>query len=433
MIEILQIPIAFIIFSLMSFVPLNVNETKILNRDKLFFLDVAAFNLIINLNILLLLSILPISLNLLNILYCIFYFLLFVYVYFLKSIKKDLFIKNLKFISIFFIIFIIISINVAAELNLGWDAKYFYYIKALFYTQGQNFSDLESFTHNIYHPHFGSYLWAFFSNILPLKYEYFGRLTYVYLFCFSIFYVCHDNLKYKFLSNIIFILAVFVAYKYERFSGLQEILIFSILVILSKFYFKLKNYQNIVYIIFIIFGANLLLWIKAEGIVYATISLMIITLQNKISNRIKLYTSLMIALLILFKVGIYTFFEMNVNGQPFYNFDYILNINFNTFIYKIKILLAYVLYYGLNNFYFIAGLIVLLTLNLYRAHDEYVKTINYYFVFSFTFILFAYLLRDLPIEYFVRTTLERTIFISSGFYVFLVINFFKTLNIKSLK
>ena len=124
MIEILQIPIAFIIFSLMSFVPLNVNETKILSRDKLFFLDVAAFNLIINLNILLLLSILPISLNLLNILYCIFYFLLFVYVYFLKSIKKDLFIKNLKFISIFFIIFIIISINVAAELNLGWDAKY---------------------------------------------------------------------------------------------------------------------------------------------------------------------------------------------------------------------------------------------------------------------------------------------------------------------
>jgi len=141
----------------------------------------------------------------------------------------------------------------------------------------------------------------------------------------------------------------------------------------------------------------------------------------------------MIALLILFKVGIYTFFEMKVNGQPFYNFDYILNINFNTFIYKIKILLAYVLYYGLNNFYFIAGLIVLLTLNLYRAHDEYVKTINYYFVFSFAFILFAYLLRDLPIEYFVRTTLERTIFISSGFYVFLVINFFKTLNIKSLK
>ena len=141
----------------------------------------------------------------------------------------------------------------------------------------------------------------------------------------------------------------------------------------------------------------------------------------------------MIALLILFKVGIYAFFEMKVNGQPFYNFDYILNINFNTFIYKIKILLAYVLYYGLNNFYFIAGLIVLLTLNLYRAHDEYVKTINYYFVFNFAFILFAYLLRDLPIEYFVRTTLERTIFISSGFYVFLVINFFKTLNIKSLK
>jgi len=73
MLEILQIPIIFIIFSLMSFVPLNVNKSKILNTNRLFFLDVAAFNLIINFNILLLLSIIPISLNLLNITYFIFY------------------------------------------------------------------------------------------------------------------------------------------------------------------------------------------------------------------------------------------------------------------------------------------------------------------------------------------------------------------------
>ena len=433
MLEILQIPIIFIIFSLMLFVPLNVNKSKILNTNRLFFLDVAAFNLIINFNILLLLSIIPISLNLLNITYCIFYFLFFINIYFLKDKKKNILIGNFKFISTLFIIFVIISINVAAELNLGWDAKYFYYIKALFYIQGQNFSNLESFVHNTYHPHFGSYLWAFFSNIMPLKYEYFGRLIYVYIFCFSIFYICHDNLKYKFFSNIIFIIAVLVVYKYERFSGLQEILIFSILVILSKFYFNLKNYQNIAYIIFIILGTNLLLWIKAEGTIYAAILLVIIIFQNKISNKIKIYTGSMFTLLILFKILVYTFFEMNVNGQPFYSFDYILNINFNTLMYKVKILFSYIVYYGFNNFYFIAGLIVLLTLNLYSKYDEYIRTINCYFILSFLFILSAYLLRDLPIEYFVRTTLERTIFISSGFYVFLVITFFKKLNVNSLK
>ena len=45
-----------------------------------------------------------------------------------------------------------------------------------------------------------------------------------------------------------------------------------------------------------------------------------------------------------------------------------------------------------------------------------------------TFIVCAYLLRDMEIEYSVRTTMERIIFTSSGFYVFLIINFFKNLN-----
>ena len=184
MIEILQILIIFFIFSLMCFMPFNVLDSKIFSKKSFFFLDIATFNLIINFNILLLLSILPTSLDISNLIYLILYISLFIYLYLLKNYKLNLLKDFFQFKIIFFIIFLILSINVAGELNLGWDAKYFYYIKALFYIQGQNFSDLENFTHNIYHPHLGSYLWAFFSNILPLKFEYFGRLLYVYLFCF---------------------------------------------------------------------------------------------------------------------------------------------------------------------------------------------------------------------------------------------------------
>ena len=43
------------------------------------------------------------------------------------------------------------------------------------------------------------------------------------------------DLKYSLISNIIFISLMLLFYKYERFSGLQEILIFSFLVITSKF------------------------------------------------------------------------------------------------------------------------------------------------------------------------------------------------------
>tara|TARA_Y100000741_G_scaffold361753_1_gene346285 strand:+ start:47 stop:862 length:816 start_codon:yes stop_codon:yes gene_type:complete len=271
---------------------------------------------------------------------------------------------------------------------------------------------------------------------MPLKYEYFGRLIYVYLFCFSIFYICHDNLKDKFLSNVIFIFAILVSYKYERFSGLQEILIFSILAILSKFYFKIQNNQNsqnIINIISIILGINLLIWIKAEGIVYATILIIIINMMKQISNKIKIYIFSAYAFLILFKFIVYSFFDMVINGQPFYTLDYILNIEFSYLIYKIKILSSYLLYYGMNNFYFVAGLIILLSLNIQKKSYNYLNSLNYYFLLSTIFIFLAYLLRDLEIEYFAKTTLERIIFLSSGFYVFLVISFLKKFNSNFLK
>ena len=186
MIEILQILIIFFIFSLMCFVPFNVLDSKIFNKKSFFFLDIATFNLIINFNILLLLSILPISLDISNLIYLILYISLFIYLYLLKNYKLNLLKDVFQFKIIFFIIFLILSINVAGELNLGWDAKYFYYIKALFFIENQNFGDLNKFAGNVFHPHLGSFFWAFFWNLMPLKLEYFGRLFYVFLFCFSI-------------------------------------------------------------------------------------------------------------------------------------------------------------------------------------------------------------------------------------------------------
>ena len=123
MIEILQILIIFFIFSLMCFMPFNVLDSKIFNKKSFFFLDIATFNLIINFNILLLLSILPTSLDISNLIYLILYISLFIYLYLLKNNKLNLLKIFFQFKIIFFIIFLILSINVAGELNLGWDAK----------------------------------------------------------------------------------------------------------------------------------------------------------------------------------------------------------------------------------------------------------------------------------------------------------------------
>ena len=218
MIEFLQIILSFSLFFLMITVPINIFNSKLLINKKFFSLDVASFNLILNCNILLFLSLLPISLGSYNLFFIFFYMFIFIYIYFVHNLKLNLYKNFIQFLSIFIIIFLIISANVADELNLGWDAKYFWYIKALFFIENQNFYDLNKFVYNAWHPHLGSYFWAFFWNLMPIKLEYFGRLFYVFLFCFSIFYVCHNNLKDKFISNIIFILLILIFYMYGRFS-----------------------------------------------------------------------------------------------------------------------------------------------------------------------------------------------------------------------
>ena len=437
MIEFLQIILSFFLFFLMITVPINVFNSKLLINKNYFNLDIASFNLILNCNILLFLSILPISLDSYNLFYIFLYIFIFIYIYFIQNYNFNLYKNFIQSLSIFFVIFLIISTNVAIELNLGWDAKFFYYIKALFFIENQNFADLSNFIYNAYHPHLGSFFWAFFSNLMPIKFEYFGRLFYVFMLCFSIFYACHNNLKDKFVSNIIFILIILFFYKYERFSGLQEILIFSFLVILSKYFSLLKDSKNLYYVFFIILGSNLIIWFKTEGIVYSLILILLLNYSNQISKKIKIYINIFYVSIIIIKIIIYKSFDVTLaetlfsaHTVPHYYLDYILNLDFEFIIYKFKYIIPYFFYYALINVFFISGIIILFTLNFQKKNDNYIKLLNFYFIFNIIFIFSAYLFRDMEIEHSIRTTMERIIFTSSGFYVFLIIDFFKRLNKK---
>ena len=313
MIELLQIIFIFFIFFLSLTVPINIFNTILPNNKNKYNLDIASFNLLINCNILLLLSIIPIALNSYNYLYIITSFFLFIYIYFIKNHQLKDFKKNLIFLSSFFLVFLIIAINVANELNLGWDAKFFYYIKTLFFVENQILYDIKKFFFGTWHPHLGSYYWAFYWSLMPLKIEYFGRLFYVFILTFSLFYVCHDHLKDNFKNNIIFILLILIFYNYERFSGLQEILIFSFLAILSKYFFNLKHSENKYFVFYIILGCNLMMWFKTEGIVYSSILILLLNLSSHISKRNKIYTNIFFLLLFFLKIIIYQFFNEETN------------------------------------------------------------------------------------------------------------------------
>ena len=430
MIELIQIIFIFLIFFMSLMVPINIFNSNLPTNKKKFNLDIASFNLIINCNFLLLLSIIPVALSSYNFLYVVGSFLTFFYIYFIKSYHLQDIKKNFIFPLILFIIFFIISLNIANELNLGWDAKYFYYIKSLFFVENQILYDIKKFVFGTWHPHLGSYLWAFYWSVMPLKLEYFGRLFYVFIFIFSLFYMCHDSLKNNFKNTTIFILLVLIFYNYERFSGLQEILIFSFLAILSKYFFQLKYSDNKNYLLYIILGCNLMLWLKVEGIVYSSILILMLNLSNQIPKKAKIYLTTSFILLFIIKVIIYQFFNdktnflVEVSGHPYY-LEYIYNLNIDFIFYKIKFIIPYLAFYTFNNVFFILGIMLLIVSNLEKSRTDYTKSLNFYFILNLGFIFCAIIFRDNEVEYSIRSTMDRLVFTSSGFFVYLVVNFIK--------
>ena len=162
MTEIIKIILIFPIFLLFLSSPINLfnnNKTKI-NFENL------NYNLLLNCNILLVLSFFSISIKSYQMILISIYILIFIYSFILSKLKlKDLIKINYLGLLILFFSFIILSIVISSNLSLGWDAKYFYYIKSLFFFEGLDIKELNKFEHNKWHPHFGSYLWAVFWSI----------------------------------------------------------------------------------------------------------------------------------------------------------------------------------------------------------------------------------------------------------------------------
>lgn len=439
MIEIINIIIALFSFLLITFVPLNIFALKNKIFNSCSSLDLASFNLILNCNILLIFSLLPLPLESYSYIYYSFLIVLYFYSYFLKfkNFKefKNVIINIILFASIFFII----SINVTAKLKLGWDAQFFYYIKSLFFIEGQNFYDLNKFQYG-FHPHLGSFFWSFYWNLINLNYEYLGRLFYVFISCFSFFYICKKNLESNDYRILLFFLLVLFFYEYERFSGLQEILIFSFLILLSKYFIKILDTKNILFSIFFVITCNLILWIKAEGVVYLSIMFIIFNLSKEINIKQKMYLSLSFILMISFKYIIYEVSQnvmLDKTGHP-YEFNYFEILNMNFIIYKLKLIIPFLFYYLLNNLFLIFGIIIIFYNRYYKINVSYNNSVLLYFLLSTCFIFSAYLFRNMEIEYSIKTTMERITFTISGFYLMTLVNFlldtfekFKKINSKS--
>ena len=420
--EIISITLSFLIFFIFLYAPLNINKSKILNFGSTHQIGVA--NLIINLNFLILISLLPFKLD--NYLSLYFTALLLISIFNLLKKEKIFKFNKLSF-GLFFILFFIISLDIAAKLNLGWDAKWFWYIKSLYFFQNYNFSYLSQYEFNSFHPHFGSYLWAFFRELSFGKFEYSGRIFYAFLYLASLFFLIDKFEKNKIQNSIITFSLLLITYQYKLFSGLQEILIFSLLVIKTKFIYEYINQKKNSYLFFILLCMNLVLWIKAEGIAYFMIILVALNFIKDFEFNKRLLFIISSFGLILFKTLIYKYFQISLNDQPYF-IEYIFNLDLQAIIFKLKNILIYGTFYSLKNIIFIIVPIIFFINYRILFKDEFNKVIFILFLLNIGFIITAYMFREMEIVYSLRTTMDRIIFTSSGFYIFYLVDFFKNKN-----
>jgi len=419
MTELIQIIICFITFSLTLLLPLNIfdSSNKINNSFKL-----CAYNLIINCSILLIASLLPITIS--NVTITIFF--IYVTIFFknyIKFIKENIitFKFNLN-ATLFFLVFFILSVNMINGINLGWDAKLFYFQKTISYFQNNTFEDLKNLGAYYYHPHFGSYLWSFFWKISFVNIEHFGRLFYLYLYCFSLLMISNYISEKTKINKIIFLFLIILSYKYSIFSGLQEVLIFSLLILCSIFIFEIENYnnKNKFDLIFILLTSNLIFWIKTEAILYV-IFLAILLNLSKLNLNLKIFLNIFIIVIIALRVLIYKHYQFQLNGQSInYNLEYIKTLSPEIIFSKIIIITKFLIYYTLTNYLLIVSLLATLL-----CQKKQVNFVKIFLFLNIIYIYAIYILRANDLESNIRTTMDRVIFSTTGFYIIGLIIFLK--------
>lgn len=357
----------------------------------------------------------------------IIYFLLIFFFFNLYSFIKDSFqlikIKKTFFNKEFLILFIltfIFSINLSNNLKLGWDAQNYWLPKMMIFINGGDIFDLQNSPRSEY-PFLGSFIWFFYTKITHLKYEYFGRIFYIYLFLLAVFSNA-QLLRSNFIpKSLISILIVLLIYQADLFNGYQEIIIFSLSLILVKnFYLLISNninFQNNIKnykIIFILFTS--LVWIKNDPLILIAIFLFSFYFVEKIKLNIKFKFIAIIILIILSKYLMFKYFNFpNVLQKGNYELLHINNLLSFLSVDRIGSIFKY-LFFGLFQ-------VVIFPISIVCLYFIKNKDLIFYnflirqFIISIFIIFFVFLLTSIPIDFHLYTAMSRVIFQVSSLFV----------------
>ena len=358
-----------------------------------------------------------------------FYFLTFIALIFFwkdyKTLKKDYFYHLIFFVVLIFFL----SIDLAYNLTLYFDAQKFWLPKALLFFNNESLFELSKISKPEY-PYFGSLAWAFFWKLSNLNNEYIGRLFYNVLLCYSI-YNLTDLLKISNLKKLsLLIIILFIIYDYWHIRGSQEILVFSFLLICSKYLFLFVNEKKInnTYLLILFLSFNLLIWTKNEGIFLGLFILITLFIYSKVNLNFKILIFLLFILLILNRFYIFDIYGLKnsiadsddidfsnlfgsiINNFSLYNFYFISK---NIFISTIKFP------------YIILSLLFMIPLFVQVNIKEKNFFIFFYLILNISFIYFVYFSSTPYFEAVVVTSLNRIVFESCAPYLLFPIIYLK--------
>ena len=335
--------------------------------------------------------------------------------------------NNLNFpLIIFCILTIILSINIAYELTFDWDTKTFWYLKVVNFFHNKPIEHLSSLPVPDW-PHLGPFIWSFFWKF-PFEYnEYFGRLFFNFFYLISIFSICETFSKKKLFNTILSVLIVLITYNYNFFSGEQDVFIFSVLIILTKislflFSRNIRSYEKFVLVFITILCFNILFWIKIEGIIFSLIVLIgyfFFKILNKRQNYLIFFG---FAICLCLKFLLSNYFGLSINSKWF-EFNQTMSLDIFSLLLRLKILITYFIFYCLNLPIYSILFILLTFLYLKKIKlNEHDKFLIFILVFNLIFLILAFMLKSDDIEKQIKSSLKMFMYGSSGFYILLIVN-----------
>tara|TARA_Y100000591_G_scaffold160087_1_gene137741 strand:+ start:339 stop:1637 length:1299 start_codon:yes stop_codon:yes gene_type:complete len=419
MIEFLAILFSTLIFFLTISVPLKkFFYFKLIDFETNIF-DYYTINLLVFSNILLYLSILKFSIS--SIIIIMSTLIIFNLLLFLKSIKKKILdFNNLIFLTFFLLILFILSINIAGNLTLGWDAQTIWFPRAINFYNGLNFTEISNYARMPEYPFFGSLGWAFFWKLFYFDKEYFGRIFYLLIFLVSIFNIS-DLFKISMIKKIFFsLILILLIYDYWHFRGFQEILIFSFLLIISKYlyYIICEGKTDIRYLFIILISSNLIIWTKNEGIIFSFLIYLILVIFSKFSLKIKVVNCVIFISIVFFRFFIFQSNELTVGLQDTFDFKNIFGIFFeNLSVSNLKIIFINLILTIFKFPIILISLLISLVIFLSKIQLKKIQFLYFYLFLNVGFIFVTYLSTTLDINFMVVTGLNRVFFESSALYV----------------